>query len=61
MSRAVVRDATPTDAEACAAIYAPYVRETATSFDGMGRGSTAYDELTEEIHERTEARTWQRA
>ncbi len=33
MSRAVVRDATPTDAEACAAIYAPYVRETATSFE----------------------------
>jgi phosphinothricin acetyltransferase len=28
-----VRDATPADAEACAAIYAPYVSETAISFE----------------------------
>ena len=29
----VVRDAMPTDAAACAAIYAPYVRDTAVSFE----------------------------
>ena len=28
-----VRDATPDDAAACAAIYAPYVRETAVTFE----------------------------
>ncbi len=28
-----IRDATPADAEACAAIYAPYVLETAISFE----------------------------
>jgi L-amino acid N-acyltransferase YncA len=28
-----VRDATPDDAVACAAIYAPYVRETAVPFE----------------------------
>jgi phosphinothricin acetyltransferase len=28
-----IRDATPDDAEACAAIYAPYVRDTAISFE----------------------------
>ena len=32
MSR-TVRDATPDDAAACAAIYAPYVRETAITFE----------------------------
>jgi phosphinothricin acetyltransferase len=29
----LVRDATPDDAAACAAIYAPYVRDTAISFE----------------------------
>jgi L-amino acid N-acyltransferase YncA len=29
----MVRDATPTDAEACAAIYAPYVTDTAITFE----------------------------
>jgi phosphinothricin acetyltransferase len=33
VSGAVVRDATAEDAVACAAIYAPYVRETAISFE----------------------------
>lgn len=33
MSGRKVRDATPADAEACAAIYAPYVLETAISFE----------------------------
>jgi chromosome partitioning protein len=40
---------------------APGFRESAMSFDGMSSGATAYEQLTEEIHERTEARTWQRA
>ena len=40
---------------------APGFRESAMSFDGMSSGATAYDQLTEEIHERTETRTWQRA
>lgn len=31
----VVRDATPNDAPACAAIYAPYVTSTATSFEAV--------------------------
>ncbi|HTZ64441.1 MAG TPA: GNAT family N-acetyltransferase [Solirubrobacteraceae bacterium] len=34
MSGATVRDASEKDAPACAAIYAPYVRETAVSFEG---------------------------
>ncbi len=34
MSGAMVRDASEDDAPACAAIYAPYVRETAVSFEG---------------------------
>ncbi|HUN79015.1 MAG TPA: GNAT family N-acetyltransferase, partial [Solirubrobacteraceae bacterium] len=34
MSGATVRDASEGDAPACAAIYAPYVRETAVSFEG---------------------------
>lgn len=33
VSRARVRDASEGDAQACAAIYAPYVRETAVSFE----------------------------
>lgn len=33
ISTAAVRDAGPADAAACAAIYAPYVRETAISFE----------------------------
>jgi L-amino acid N-acyltransferase YncA len=31
--RVIIRDATADDAEACAAIYAPYVRDTAISFE----------------------------
>jgi phosphinothricin acetyltransferase len=34
VSGATVRDASEDDASACAAIYAPYVRETAVSFEG---------------------------
>jgi L-amino acid N-acyltransferase YncA len=34
VSGATVRDASEDDAPACAAIYAPYVRETAVSFEG---------------------------
>ncbi len=34
VSGATVRDANEDDAPACAAIYAPYVRETAVSFEG---------------------------
>jgi len=34
VSAATVRDASEDDAPACAAIYAPYVRETAVSFEG---------------------------
>jgi L-amino acid N-acyltransferase YncA len=34
VSDAAVRDASEDDAPACAAIYAPYVRETAVSFEG---------------------------
>jgi hypothetical protein len=34
VSDATVRDASEDDAPACAAIYAPYVRETAISFEG---------------------------
>jgi L-amino acid N-acyltransferase YncA len=34
VSGATVRDAIEDDAPACAAIYAPYVRETAVSFEG---------------------------
>jgi L-amino acid N-acyltransferase YncA len=34
VSGATVRDASEDDALACAAIYAPYVRETAVSFEG---------------------------
>jgi phosphinothricin acetyltransferase len=34
VSGAMVRDASEDDAPACAAIYAPYVRETAVSFEG---------------------------
>jgi L-amino acid N-acyltransferase YncA len=30
-----VRDANPSDAEACAAIYTPYVEETATTFEAV--------------------------
>ena len=33
MTAAVVRDATAADAEACAAIYAPYVTDTVVSFE----------------------------
>jgi L-amino acid N-acyltransferase YncA len=33
MMRMHIRDATPEDATACAAIYAPYVRDTAISFE----------------------------
>lgn len=31
----IIRDATPDDAAACAAIYAPYVRDTAISFEAQ--------------------------
>ena len=38
-----VRDATPADAEACAAIYAPYVTDTSITFeiDPPGAGEMA--------------------
>jgi phosphinothricin acetyltransferase len=34
MPGAMAREASEDDAAACAAIYAPYVRETAVSFEG---------------------------
>ncbi len=40
---------------------APGFQESAMSFDGMSSGATAYTQLTEEIHERTETRAWQGA
>jgi L-amino acid N-acyltransferase YncA len=36
VSGATVRDANEDDAPACAAIYTPYVRETAISFESVG-------------------------
>ncbi|MEX1113205.1 MAG: ParA family protein [Patescibacteria group bacterium] len=40
---------------------APGFRESVMSFDGMSSGATAYTHLTEEIHERAETRSRQRA
>ena len=51
----MIRDATAADAERCAAIYAPYVRETAISFES--EPPTA-DELARRIAEAQRAHAW---
>ena len=50
-----IRDATELDAEACAAIYAPYVRETAISFE-LEPPSVA--EMAERISKTVETHAW---
>ena len=51
----MIRDATAADAERCAAIYAPYVRETAISFESE---PPAADELARRIAEAQRAHAW---
>lgn len=43
-ARPVIRDATELDAEACAAIYAPYVTDTAVTFESAPPSSAAMAE-----------------
>ena len=50
-----IRDAAELDAEACAAIYAPYVRETAISFE-LEPPSVA--EMAERISKTVETHAW---
>jgi L-amino acid N-acyltransferase YncA len=50
-----VRDATPADAAACAAIYAPYVTETAISFETDPPGA---EEMAERIAEALATHAW---
>ncbi|WP_432572563.1 GNAT family N-acetyltransferase [Kineococcus sp. SYSU DK005] len=50
-----VRDATPADAAACAAIYAPYVRATAVSFEEEAPGEA---ELARRIAAAQERHAW---
>ncbi len=51
----VVRDATADDAPACAAIYAPYVTATATSFEAV---PPTPDEMARRIAAAQEAHAW---
>ena len=51
----MIRDAMAADAERCAAIYAPYVRETAISFESE---PPAADELARRIAEAQRAHAW---
>jgi L-amino acid N-acyltransferase YncA len=51
----VIRDAVAADAESCAAIYAPYVRETAISFES--EPPTA-EEMARRIAEAQRAHAW---
>ena len=51
----VVRDATPQDAAACAAVYAPYVRDTAVSFETEPPSAA---ELADRIATAQEAHAW---
>lgn len=50
-----IRDATDTDADACAAIYAPYVRDTAVSFESEPPGPV---EMAERIAHARERHAW---
>ena len=54
MSRRI-RDATPEDAVACQAIYAPYVRDTAVSFETEPPASA---EMVERIAEAQLTHAW---
>lgn len=51
----VVRDATAADAAACAAVYAPYVRDTAVSFETEPPSAT---EMAQRICEAQRAHVW---
>jgi L-amino acid N-acyltransferase YncA len=55
VSGATVRDASEDDAPACAAIYAPYVRETAVSFEGEPPTPA---QMTERIAAATRTHAW---
>lgn len=55
MSRTTVRDASTDDAEACAAIYAPYVTGTAVSFETEPPGP---DELAQRIGAALDTHAW---
>lgn len=48
----VIRDANPSDAAACAAIYAPYVRETAITFETEAPDPAAFVERIAAAQER---------
>jgi len=52
---AAVRDAGPGDAAACAAIYAPYVRDTAITFELEPPGA---EEMAERIADSTAGHAW---
>jgi L-amino acid N-acyltransferase YncA len=54
-TRALVRDARETDAPACAAIYAPYVRETAITFELDPPGA---EEMAERIAAAAATHAW---
>jgi L-amino acid N-acyltransferase YncA len=51
----MIRDAVVADAERCAAIYAPYVRETAISFESDPPGA---EEVARRIAEAQRAHAW---
>jgi L-amino acid N-acyltransferase YncA len=51
----MIRDAVAADAERCAAIYAPYVRETAISFESE---PPAAEEMARRIAEAQRAHAW---
>jgi L-amino acid N-acyltransferase YncA len=53
--RRMVRDATPEDAAACAAIYAPYVRDTAITFESCPPSPV---EMAERIAAAQRAHAW---
>jgi L-amino acid N-acyltransferase YncA len=55
VSGATVRDASEDDASACAAIYAPYVRETAVSFES---GPPTPAEMAERIAAAVSTHAW---
>ena len=55
VSGATVRDASEEDALACAAIYAPYVRETAVSFEGEPPSPA---QMAERIEAATRTHAW---
>ncbi|MBV9819016.1 MAG: N-acetyltransferase [Solirubrobacterales bacterium] len=51
----VVRDGTPADAYACAAIYAPYVAETAISFEAVAPDAA---EMARRIQQLSASHAW---